>query len=154
VIRVAHDAGFTLIEAVAVLAIVGLLAAIALPRWPQGTTRPQLQAFALRAAALLKADRNAAIRERRRVETLLNPATGQVASGAGAGVVQIPADVRFDALVAENCAGRGAGSTIDFLPSGMSCGGTIALTRPGAAYRVRVNWLTGGVEIVESSPAR
>jgi general secretion pathway protein H len=30
----------------------------------------------------------------------------------------------------------------------MSCGGTIALTRLGTGYQVRVNWLTGGVEVV------
>ncbi len=41
-----------------------------------------------------------------------------------------------------------AGRSIDFFPSGMSCGGTIALARPGMGYEVRVNWLTGGVEIV------
>ena len=28
------------------------------------------------------------------------------------------------------------------------CGGTIALARPGMGYEIRVNWLTGGVEIV------
>jgi general secretion pathway protein H len=30
----------------------------------------------------------------------------------------------------------------------MSCGGTLALTRLGVGYQVRVNWLTGGVEVV------
>jgi general secretion pathway protein H len=30
----------------------------------------------------------------------------------------------------------------------MSCGGVIALTRSGVGYEVRVNWLTGGIEIV------
>jgi general secretion pathway protein H len=66
----------------------------------------------------------------------------------------LPADVAFDAIVSETCAGRRNGSTIDFLPSGMSCGGAIALARPGAAVHVRVNWLTGGVEIVAADPPR
>jgi len=30
----------------------------------------------------------------------------------------------------------------------MSCGGAIALTRLGVGYQVRVNWLTGAVEVV------
>ena len=30
----------------------------------------------------------------------------------------------------------------------MSCGGAIALTRLGVGYEIRVNWLTGRVEIV------
>ena len=152
--QVAGEAGFTLIEVVAVLAIVALLAALALPRWPQGTTRPQLEAYALRIAALLKADRNAALRAHGRVETLLNGPGRQVVSGAGAGEVQLPGDVAFDAIVAETCSGRANGSAIDFLPSGMSCGGTIALARPGAAYRIRINWLTGGVEVVAADPPR
>ena len=147
-----REAGFTLIEAVAMLAIVALLASLALPRWPHQTTRPQLEAYALHIAALLKADRNAAVRGRTRVETLLDTSRRLVASGAGAGELQLPDDVAFDAIVAETCDGRRNGSAIDFLPSGMSCGGTIALARPGAAYHVRVNWLTGGVEIVAADP--
>jgi general secretion pathway protein H len=31
----------------------------------------------------------------------------------------------------------------------MSCGGVVVLTRPGVGYEVRVNWLTGGVEVVQ-----
>jgi general secretion pathway protein H len=78
----------------------------------------------------------------------------RVISGSGAGVLQMPADVAMDAIVAETCAGRRNGPAIGFLPSGMSCGGTVALARPGAAYHVRVNWLTGGVEIVAAEPPR
>ena len=35
-----------------------------------------------------------------------------------------------------------------FFSSGMSCGGAISLTRLGVGYQVRVNWLTGSVEVV------
>lgn len=148
------EAGFTLIETVAVLAIVAMLAALALPQWPSGTTRPQLEAYALDIAALLKADRNAALRTRGRVATRLDRVNRQVVSGAGAGEVRLPGDVAFDAIVAETCSGRANGSAIDFLPSGMSCGGSIALARPGVAFHVRVNWLTGGVEVVAADPPR
>src|SRR6516164_7887436 len=54
------DAGFTLLEMVCVMAMVALLAAILLPRLPHGTTRPQLEAYAVQIAALFKSDRNAA----------------------------------------------------------------------------------------------
>jgi general secretion pathway protein H len=50
--------------------------------------------------------------------------------------------------LATRCNNRAAGTTINFFGSGMSCGGTITLTRLGAGYQVRVNWLTGGIEIV------
>ena len=59
-----------------------------------------------------------------------------------------------DDVVLRGDAGRSAAisarpaPSISFFPSGMSCGGVIALTRHGVGYEVRVNWLTGGVEIV------
>ena len=98
---------------------------------------------------MLKADRNAAMRRRSTVTTEIDaPTARSIRSGAGGGAVQLPEDVHFDALLAARCAGRAAGATIDFFASGMSCGGMIALTRPGAGYQIRVNWLTGGVDVV------
>ena len=64
------------------------------------------------------------------------------------GAVRLPADVTVEAVLATRCNNRPAGTTIRHFPSGMSCGGTIALTREGLGYQVRVNWLTGGVEVV------
>ncbi len=113
-----------------------------------------MEAYALEIAALLKADRTTALRERARVATSLDRASRTVVSGGGAGQVQLPADVNLDAIVAESCSGRANGAAIDFLPSGMSCGGTIGLARPGTALSIRVNWLTGGVEIVAADPPR
>lgn len=150
----AREAGFTLIEAVAVIAIVSMLAALALPAIPHATSRSRLEAYALRVAALLKADRVAALRRRTRVDTVLSKFSRSVTSGAGAGVLRLPPDVAFDALVAENCDGRSNGEAIAFLPNGMSCGGTVVLARPGVAFHVRVNWFTGGVDVVAADPPR
>ena len=55
------ERGFTLLEMVCVLAIIALLTAVLLPFIPRETSRSRLQAYALQAATLLKADRNAAI---------------------------------------------------------------------------------------------
>ncbi len=142
--------GFTLIEVVCVLAIVALLAAIALPGAPRATTAQGLRGYAVEIAAMLKADRIAAIRQHAFVSTAFSATSHTVRSGSDARVLQLPADVGFDAMLAERCNGRAAGRTVDFFPSGLSCGGEIALTRPGAAYQIHVNWLTGGVEIVAS----
>jgi len=147
----ARDAGFTLIETVAVIAVVAMLAALALPRFPLSTTRPLLEGYALQVAALLKADRVAAVRRRARVDTLISLVDHKVISGSGAGALVLPADVAFDAIVARTCGGRDIGAAIAFLPNGMSCGGTIALARPGAGYAVRVNWFTGGVDVVAAA---
>jgi general secretion pathway protein H len=140
--------GYVLLEVVCVLTIVGLLAAVILPAVPRATSRARLEGYAVAAAALLKADRVAALRRRVRIETLIDAQARIIRSGADGRIVQLPADVRFDAMLATRCYDRTTGMTVDFFPSGTSCGGVIALTRSGFGYEVRVNWLTGGVDVV------
>jgi general secretion pathway protein H len=140
--------GFALIEILCVLAIIGLLAAIIMPAIPRTTTRARLESYAVETAALLKADRNAALRRQVRVETQVDAEGRAIRSGVTGRTIRLPGDVVVQATLASRCADRATGRSIDFFPSGMSCGGTIALARPGMGYEVRVNWLTGGVEIV------
>jgi general secretion pathway protein H len=140
--------GFALIEILCVLAIIGLLAAIILPAIPRATSRARLESYAVETAALLKADRNVALRRQIQVTTQIDAASRLIRSGVTGRIVRLPNDVTLDAMLASRCADRNAGRSIDFFPSGMSCGGVIALVRPGMGYEVRVNWLTGGVDIV------
>jgi general secretion pathway protein H len=128
--------------------MVGLLAAILLPRFPMATSRPRLQAYAVAVAALLKADRNAALWRGGAVAAVIDAPGRTVRSGSSARVVRIPDDVVVEALLPQRCNGRLALSAISFFAAGTSCGGTISLTRFGSGYQVRVNWLTGGVDIV------
>ena len=144
----ASEGGFTLLEMVCVIALVAMLAAVLLPFVPRNTSRARLQAYALQAASLLKADRNAAIRRGSDVSTLVDAPSRAIRSGATAQLVRIPDDVRFDVLLPQTCRQRATLSTISFFADGMSCGGAIALTRLDSSYEIRVNWLTGRVEIV------
>ena len=130
------------------LAVVALLAGICLPRLPMATSRPQLEAYAIEIAALLKADRNAALSRHSSVEVAVDARGRTVSSGSGFRVVRVPDDVVVDALLPQRCKGRPALSAISFFATGMSCGGTIRLSRLGGGFEVRVNWLTGGVDIV------
>jgi general secretion pathway protein H len=147
----AAESGFTLLETVCVLAIIAMLAAIVLPAIPHATSRTALEAYALKTAALLKADRNAAVRSGATVETELSTVSGTIRSGVSGRVVQLPADVTFNAILADQCGGHASGTAIEFLPSGMSCGGTIFLSRPGAGFEIRITWLTGGIEVVPAN---
>ena len=142
------ERGFALIEILCVLAIIGMLAAIILPAIPRSTTRAKLESYAVATAALLKSDRSAALRRQIQVATEVDAASRSIRSGATGRVIRLPNDVALDAILASRCADRIAGRSIDFFPSGMSCGGVIALSRPGMGVEVRVNWLTGGVDIV------
>jgi general secretion pathway protein H len=149
---VTGEEGFTLLEMVCVIALVAMVAAVLMPFLPRNTTRAQLQAYALEAATLLKADRDAAIRRGVDVSTLVDASSRAIRSGTTARVVLIPADVRFDTLLPQTCRQHAALSTISFFGDGMSCGGTIALTRLDTSFEIRVNWLTGRVEIVSRVP--
>ena len=142
------EAGFALIEILCVLAIIGMLAAIILPAVPRATTRARLESYAVETAAMLKADRSAALRRQIPVATQIDAPQRLIRSGVTGRVIRLPNDVALDATLAARCADRPAGRSIAFFPTGMSCGGTIALRRPGMGYEVRVNWLTGGVDIV------
>jgi general secretion pathway protein H len=147
------EGGFTLIEMVCVVAVIAMLASVLLPLIPHQTSRSRLQAYALQTAALLKSDRNTAIRRRSDVATLVDAGTRSIRSGSTRETIRVPDDVRFDALLPQTCRQHAALSTISFFADGMSCGGTITLTRLDTGYEVRVNWLTGRIEIVSRSTA-
>jgi len=150
----AQQGGFTLLEMVCVIALVAILASVLLPLVPRNTSRSRLQAYALQTATLLKADRNAAVRRGADVTTLVDAPSRAIRSGASGQIIRIPDDVRFDALLPQTCRRQPALSTINFFADGMSCGGTIALARLDTAYEIRVNWLTGRIEIVSrTAPA-
>ena len=137
-----------MLEMVCVLAIIALMAAVLLPVIPRETSRSRLQAYALQAATLLKADRDAAIQHHIDVATLVDAGDRAIRAGASHATLRVPADVRFDAVLPQTCQRQAALSTIRFFANGTSCGGTIALTRFDAGYEIRVNWLTGRIEIV------
>jgi general secretion pathway protein H len=140
--------GFTLLEVTCVLAIVAMLAAILLPAIPRATSRPQLESYAVEIAALLKADRFAAIRRRVDIATSVDARSRTLRSGTTGQTVRVPQDVDMTLLTATSCQQQRTHAAIVFLASGMSCGGSVTLTRFGSGYEVRVNWLTGAVEIV------
>jgi len=146
-------AGFTLLEMVAVVAIVAMLAAILLPLAPRATSRQRLAGYAVEAAALLKVDRAAAVRRNAQVNAQIDAPGRAIRSGSTGKIIQIPGDVSFQAVLPLTCNERPARSTISFFATGMSCGGTIVLSRLGTGFEVRVNWLTGGIEVaVRNAP--
>jgi len=147
----AGQTGFTLLEMVCAIALIAIIAAILLPIAPRHTSRARLQAYALETATLLKSDRNAAIRAGADVSTLVDAPSRAIRSGATSQTIRIPDDVRFEALLPQTCQQRAVLSTISFFADGMSCGGTIALARLDMTYEIRVNWLTGRIEIVPRS---
>jgi general secretion pathway protein H len=151
--RASRQGGFTLIEIVAVLAIISLFVAVALPALPLATSRPKLEAIALQAAAIFEGDRYAAMRRHISVASVVDAQARTIRSSVNGRSVEVPLDVSFDALLARSCAGLPTRGVIVFLPNGLSCGGVVALSRSGVGFEIRVNWLTGGTEIVPRMPS-
>jgi general secretion pathway protein H len=146
------EQGFTLLEVVCVLAILAILAGLVFPLLPHTTSRARLESYAVATAALLKSDRNAALRRQIEIETEINAEKRLVRSGATGRSLLIPDDVSFEALLSARCNRTLAGSGVTFFPSGMSCGGVVALSRSANSYEIRINWLTGGIEVVSLNP--
>jgi general secretion pathway protein H len=144
----AATAGFTLLEMTAVIAVVAMLAAILLPSLPWSTSRQRLAGYAVETAALLKADRTAAVRRNTVVSAQIDAPGHLIRSGSTGQALVIPADVSFQTVLPRTCNERPAHSTISFFATGVSCGGTIVLSRLGTRFEIRVNWLTGGVDVV------
>lgn len=146
------DRGFTLIEVVAIMAILGLMLAVVLPAIPRAVSRPQIEAVGLAVAAILEGDHRAALRRHAGVSALVDAAHRVVGSGAGGRTFTLPAGIAVTTTLAKTCLGAPIRDKIVFLPDGTSCGGAIALERGGQRVDIRVNWLTGAAEIGSHAP--
>jgi len=137
--------GFTLIEVMAVMLIIALVASLVIAVTP-GTGRVTLKALTLQTVALLRRERVGAMLtgSDRRV-SLDGPR--RLLVGDGGDVVAIPRDVILDVLGADEVwSGRTA--VVSFHPDGASSGAVLRLSRERAEYEIRVNWYTGGVDII------
>jgi general secretion pathway protein H len=122
------------------LAILALLAALALPRARPFDGAAAIRARVYEAAALLRADRDAAHRRNRTVETAIDPGGRRLRSGAGPAIVSLPDGVsmRFSS--------RDAGG-IRFYPEGRSSGGALAFSAAGRGLGIEIDAVTSAVRI-------
>jgi general secretion pathway protein H len=133
------NAGFTLLETALALAILGLIAALALPRAiPNSSTSLRIKAFEI--AALMRTDRNTALRTGRTVETIVNMAGRFLQSGASGSFVTLPDHlaIRLATQIPND---------FRFYPNGTSSGGEIILGASSAAVSVHVDSLTSAISI-------
>jgi general secretion pathway protein H len=139
-----REAGFTLIEVVAVMLIIALVASLAVTMMP-GTGRSGLKALTLQTAALLRRERLGAMMTGRERGVSLD-GERRVLVGEGGDAVALPGDVALDILGIDALrAGRLA--VVRFHPDGASTGAVLKLSREKTEYEIRVNWYTGGVAI-------
>jgi general secretion pathway protein H len=134
----AREAGFTLVEMLVVVAILGLLLTLLLFRGPQHSPGLSLRAAASEVAEALQGARTEAIRDGRPVTFLLDGVRhAYIVTGISSRTVFAPRDVAITAPA------RG----ILFNPDGSSSGGEIGLEAGPDRARVHVDWLTGRVSL-------
>jgi len=137
-------AGFTLLEMMVVLAILGVLSAVALPRLDLGRG-PRLRAVAHRVASDLRLLRDDAIRHAS-PSALTPTATGYLLQPSGRARA-LPAGMVLEAVAAVPTLLPSSGVEIVFFPDGSSTGGVVSVRDSGAATRILVRGLDGRVRL-------
>ncbi|MBE7197002.1 MAG: prepilin-type N-terminal cleavage/methylation domain-containing protein [Parafilimonas terrae] len=136
--------GYALIELILALLIASLLAGLALPWVRRGGGASETQALAQRMAVLLRADRNAALREGRAVVSRIDAGAGSVRSGSSSSAILLP-----PRWVIRSTASLERGVRFD--PDGRAQSGEILLLSPEAkGVILRIDAMSAAVEIRDS----
>jgi general secretion pathway protein H len=130
------------------MAVFALLIMLVLPTLPHETTPSRLGAYAEQVAAILKSDRSSAARGGREVGTLVDIAGRRIESGGGRQAVNLPRDVTLDMIASDTCRSPRGEFAVVFAADGRSCGAVITLAKGGRDWKVRINWLTGFIDVV------
>jgi general secretion pathway protein H len=130
--------GFTLMEVMVVIVIMGLLLALVVARGPSRSATLTLRAAASEVAGALRTERGAAVAADRPVTFLLDP-SGR-AFGVQGAMRTLPPDVVASLTT------RPPGGLV-FQPDGSASNGVIRLALGNLGAVVLVNWLTGDVSI-------
>lgn len=142
--------GFTLIELAVVLAIMGLMLALALTHGRLGSQTQQTRAAAAQVVQGLRSARARAIALNRPVTFSLDLEDHDFRID-GATPQALPTALRLTALTVAGKARRQQDSaSISFAPDGSSSGGWIELAGNGMRLVVGVDWLTGRVSVVDA----
>jgi|SRR5215472_5750687 len=144
-----REAGFTLLELIVVLAILGLLAAFIAMRGPPISHALALRSVASEIVAGLRATRQYAITANRPAEYTVDLAH-RTAHGADGPTVQLPLGTDVIILTAAGEVRGAEVADIRFEPNGSSTGGRIVLVDGQRRTGIGISWLTGRVSVTHA----
>lgn len=143
----ARDAGFTLLEMVAVLAILALAAAVAWPAAERSRSSNAMRRATIDLAAALKNARSEALASNKETGLTLDLANYRFSAGGMMAAHALPRNVRLSYAVPAIAQAAGGAAMIRFRPDGSSSGGTIRLSVPRQSAKITVDWMTGSTKI-------
>jgi general secretion pathway protein H len=146
--RKERERGIVLLDLVLAMAVLGFVMLMMLPYLPSGTTTSRHGAYALQIAALLKTDRTAAARSGTEVATQVDVNERTIVSGATKEVLELPSDLTLEVIASDICTAGNGRFNIIFAADGRSCGAVIRIGKGSRDWRIRINWLTGFVDVV------
>lgn len=138
------NGGFTLIEMVLALAILSLLAALGLPFIRPNGGAGDLRFKAFQIVALLREERNAALRSGRITMVSIDSDAGVVGSSRSLAKIVIPPTMSLGVST-------GINQTVHFYANGASSGGSLSIRSEERSVRVEINRLTSAVSVSENA---
>lgn len=139
--------GMVLLDVVLAVAILSLAAAVLLPRPRAGLTDIELRAEAARIAAQFRQARATAIRSRTPADIVVDVRDARVGLAGEETQTIVRSGIVLDWRTSNLCPVVGGMRALRFLVDGRSCGGVLTLGSNGRSVELRIDWLTGRVEM-------
>jgi general secretion pathway protein H len=138
--------GIVLLDVVLALAVILLLALILVPVPRAQTGAVELRAEGARIASTFRKARAGAIRDGAPRDVLVDAFRRSVGL-PGETPITLPGDVEMTWITSSLCPVRSGLQALRFLADGRSCGGVLTLASADNELQLKVDWLTGRVEM-------
>jgi general secretion pathway protein H len=141
------EAGFILIDLIAALAVAGLITLLALPQLLSFTSASAFNATLTRSVAALKDARSVAISQDKNVAAVFDRRSRTLSLLDQ--TVEFPENLDINVTTGGTCRSEGGRVEIIFASDGTNCGAVFRFAKGNQITRLRVNWLTGYVEVLQ-----
>jgi general secretion pathway protein H len=141
--------GVTLLELLVVMALMGLIAAMAVPLFGSGVSSTELKSSARQVAAGLRFARSEAVATRSETRMWLDLEKRAFRVDHDARQHNLPAGLEIKLFTAQNDIADEKVGSIRFYPDGGSNGGRVTLAAGERKFEIDVDWLTGRVAILD-----
>lgn len=150
--RYSLASGFTLLEMIAVILVIALVAALSPPLFSSGVSASQHRAAAREVAGMLRLARTEAVAKRidMGVDFDLEARTVQIPNASNKRIAKIPEGIEINLTTTAAETKNEKQASVRFYPDGGATGGRVTLKVRDRSYLVDIDWLTGRVSIDEA----